>query len=151
MAESRPICCGIDIAARRAIFVFLTLEEGQVVDVTGSDTQLKVENPDHPEDLRRFRRDAKALFDVRQPDRIAIVARRKGGRFAAGGATFKLEALLQLYEPTAVALVAPVMLRRFSKERRPTIAPHFSYQKNAYLLARFLLEAPEVSALAAGD
>lgn len=143
MAPSAPICCGIDLAARRAIFVFLAYEGGRVVDATGPHTQLKVANPDLPEDLRRFCRDAHALFDNRQPDRIAIVERRKSGRFAAGGTTFKLEGLLQLYEPTAVTLVPSALLRQFSKERRPELAPRFSYQKNAYLLARFLLEAHE--------
>ena len=143
LRSSAPICCGIDITARRAIFVFLTLAEGQVVDITVPHTHLKVDHPDHPEALRRFHREAQALFDARQPDRIAIVERRKSGRFAAGGTTFKLESLLQLYEPIAVTLVAPALLRQFVKERQPALTPRFSYQKNAYLLARYLLVASD--------
>lgn len=139
--NSAPLtCCGIDIAGRRAVFVFLRRTEGRVVDVTGRRTQLKIDNPDAPAELRRFCREAHALFDDIRPERIAIAARRKSGRFAAGGATFKLEALFQLYGPTDVALVAPVDLRRFAKERHPDLTPRFSYQKTAYLLARYLLE-----------
>lgn len=140
MTSASPTCCGIDIAGRRAVFVFLRRTEGRIVDMTGRRTQLKIDNPDAPAQLRRFCREAHGLFDAVRPERIAIAARRKSGRFAAGGATFKLEALLQLYGPRDVVLVAPVDLRRFAKERRPELTPRFSYQKNAYLLARYLLE-----------
>ena len=139
MAPVAPTACGIEIAGRRAAFVFLTHDGDRVVDLTGRRTQLKIDDPDQPEALRGFCQSAHAIFDDLHPARIAVVARRKSGRFAAGGATFKLEALLQLYGPTDVALVAPADLRRFAKEQRPELAPRFSYQKNAYLLALYLL------------
>jgi hypothetical protein len=78
-----------------------------------------------------------------RPDRIAIVQRKKIGNFASGGTTFKLEGLLQLYPPTDVTIVASAILRQFSKDHRPVLTPRFSYQKNAYLLARYLLKELE--------
>ena len=145
------LCCGIDIAGRRAVFVFLRREGNRIEDVTGRHTQLSIPDPDDPEALRRFRRDTHALLDDLHPDRIAIVERRKSGRFAAGGATFKLEGLLQLYAPADVTLVAPSLLRQYAKERRPELTPRFRYQKNAYLLARYLLDDSEAGRPAADD
>lgn len=135
-----PISCGIDISARRAIFVFLRQTGARIEDVTGKQTQIKIGDDDDPGEVRRFCRGAHAIFERKRPDRIAIVQRKKIGNFASGGTTFKLEGLLQLYPQKDVTIVAPLLLRQFSKDQRPILTPRFSYQKNAYLLARYLLE-----------
>ena len=143
MTKPSPTVCGIEISARRAIFVFLRQTAETIQDVTGKQTQIKINDEDDPGQVRLFCRSAHALFDRRQPDRIAIVQRKKIGNFASGGTTFKLEGLLQLYPQTDVAIVPPVRLRQFSKEHRPVLRPRFSYQKNAYLLACYLLRELE--------
>ena len=140
MTNASPTSCGIEITARRAIFVFLRLEGGDIVDVTGKKTQVVVQNEEAPGDIRRFCRSAHELFDRMQPHRIAVIQRKKKGHFASGGTTFKLEGLLQLYPRTDVAIIAPAILRQFAKEHRPVLTPRFSYQKNAYLMALYLLE-----------
>ena len=137
-AASAPIC-GIEISARRAIFVFLRLVGSKIEDITGRQTQITIENDDDPAQIRRFCRSAHALFDLMQPHRIAIIQRKKRGHFASGGSTFKLEGLLQLYPRCDVILVAPAVLRQFAKDRQPVLAPRFGYQKNAYLMALYLL------------
>jgi hypothetical protein len=38
-----------------------------------------------------------------------------------------------------VVIIPAATLRQFAKEQRPVLAPRFSYQKNAYLLAYYLL------------
>ena len=144
--ESSLTSCGVDIAARRAIFVFLRQTGKTIEDVTGKQTQIKIGDDDDPGEVRRFCRCAHALFDHMRPDRIAIVQRKKIGNFASGGTTFKLEGLLQLYPQTDVTIVASAILRQFSKDHRPVLTPRFSYQKNAYLLARYLLEELEPAA-----
>ena len=143
MTKPGPTVCGIEISARRAIFVFLRQTADTIEDVTGKQTQIKIDDEDDPGQVRHFCRSAHALFDRRQPDRIAIVQRKKIGNFASGGTTFKLEGLLQLYPRTDVVIVPPVRLRQFSKEHRPVLRPRFSYQKNAYLLACYLLNGFE--------
>ncbi len=139
-ADPLRLCCGIDIAARRAIFVFLRQEADNVIDVTGKQTQIKIEDEDDPRQVRRFCRKSHDLLQHFQPGRIAIVQRKKKGHFASGGTTFKLEGLLQLYPAYDITLVAPVVLRQYVKDHRPVLTPRYNYQKNAYLLARFLLE-----------
>jgi len=140
MTSREPISCGIEISARRAIFVFLRLRGREIRDVTGKQTQIRIENEDAPDDIRRFCRAAHELLDHHQPDRIAIVQRKKRGHFASGGTTFKLEGLLQIYPHTDVTIVPSATLRQFVKDHRPALAPRFSYQKNAYLMARYLIE-----------
>ncbi len=132
------ISCGIDIAAKRAVFVFLAFD-GSVSDVTGTFTQLRIQDDDDPRALSAFYRAAMDMFATRRPHRIGILQRKKFGTFAASGTTFKLEALLQLYPDQQVEIVSGQELRMFSKERQPTVAPRYQYQKNAYLLALYLL------------
>jgi len=139
-AACQPISCGIDISARRAIFVFLRQAGDSIEDVTGKQTQIKIGDEDDPGEVRRFCRSAHAMLEWQRPDRIAIVQRKKIGNFASGGTTFKLEGLLQLYPHKDITIVASGILRQFSKDQRPVLTPRFAYQKNAYLLARYLLE-----------
>ena len=140
MEPTGPVSCGIEISGRRAIFVFLRLQGKAILDVTGKQTQITLKNEDDPGEIRRFHRAGQALFEQIQPDRIAIIQRKKRGHFASGGTTFKLEGLLQLYPRTDVTIVPTAALRQFAKDRRPVLAPRFSYQKNAYLAACHLLE-----------
>ena len=140
MGTRDPVCCGIEISARRAILVFLRLQGQAILDVTGKRTQITIKNEDAPEEIRRFYQAGQTLFEQMQPDRIAIIQRKTRGHFASGGTTFKLEGLLQLYPRTDVTIVPAAALRQFAKDHRPVLAPRFSYQKNAYLMARYLLQ-----------
>jgi hypothetical protein len=133
------ICCGIEIAARRAICVALARREGAIVDLTGRQRPLEIGDDEDPADVRLFRREAQALLESWRPERIAILQRKKIGTFASGGTTFKLEGLIQLYPHRPVAIVPTRHLRAFAKEHQPAMAHRFAYQKNAYLLACYLL------------
>ena len=141
MEPTDPVCCGIEISGRRAIFVFLRLQGQEILDVTGKRTQITIKNEDDPGEIRRFYQAGQTFFEQMQPHCIAIIQRKKHGHFASGGITFKLEGLLQLYPRTDVAIVPPAALRQFAKDHRPVLTPRFSYQKNAYLMARYLLQA----------
>ena len=140
METTEPVCCGIEIAARRAIFVFLRLQGKNILDVTGRRTQITIKKEDDPEELRLFHHTGETFFEQMRPERIAIIQRKKRGHFASGGTTFKLEGLLQLYPHTDVVIVPQAILRRFAKDQRPVLAPRFGYQKNAYLMARYMIQ-----------
>ncbi len=133
------ICCGIEIAARRAIFVALGFEDGQVVDSTGRQRPLAIGDDEDPAVVLRFRQEAQAILEGWRPDRVGILQRKKIGTFASSGTTFKMEGLIQLYPHRPVTIVPSQALRIFAKEQQTPISPRFAYQKNAYLLARFLL------------
>ncbi len=132
------ICCGIEIAARRAIFVALGFEGGQVVDRTGRQRPLEIGDDENAVEVLRFRQKAQAILEGWRPDRVGILQRKKIGTFASSGTTFKMEGLIQLYPHRPVAIVPSRTLRAFAKEQPAPDSPRFAYQKNAYLLARYL-------------
>ena len=134
------ICCGIEIAARRAICVSLELADDQIVDRTGRQRPLEIGDDEDPVEVIRFRRAAQTILEGWRPERIGIIQRKKIGTFASGGTTFKLEGLIQLYPHQPVAIVSAQALRAYAKAHRPPIKPRYAYQKNAYLLARYLLD-----------
>ncbi len=134
------ICCGIEIAARWAICVSLELADDQIVDRTGRQRPLEIGDDEDPVEVIRFRRAAQTILEGWRPDRIGIIQRKKIGTFASGGTTFKLEGLIQLYPHQPVAIVPAQALRAYAKAHQPPIKPRYAYQKNAYLLARYLLD-----------
>ena len=93
--------------------------------------------------MQRFRREAQAILEGWRPVRIGILQRRKIGTFASSGTTFKMEGLIQLYPHRPVAIVPGQELRVFAKEQQVPVTPRYAYQKNAYLLARYLLHQAE--------
>lgn len=133
------IGCGIEIAARRAICVALAVKDEKIVDLTERRRPLEIGDDEDPAEVRRFRREVQALLESWRPDRIGILQRKKIGTFASGGTTFKLEGLIQLYPHQPVEVVPAQDLRAFAREHRPPLNHRYAYQKNAYLLARYLL------------
>ncbi len=132
------ICCGIEIAARRAIFVALGTEGGQVVDRTGRQRPLTIGDDEDPAEVLRFRQASQAILEGWRPDRVGILQRKKIGTFASSGLTFKMEGLIQLYPHRPIAIVPAQALRAFAKEQQTAVTPRYAYQKNAYLLACYL-------------
>ncbi len=137
--DNHMIGCGIEIAGRRAIFVALGVKDGQMVDLTGRRRPLAMGDDEDPAEVRRFRQATQALLESWRPDRIGILQRKKIGTFAAGGTTFKMEGLIQLYPHQPVEIVPAAKLRAFTKEHMPPMNHRYAYQKNAYLLACYLV------------
>ncbi len=123
------ICCGIEIAARRAIFVALAFEDGRVVDRTGRQRPLEIGDDENPEVVLRFRQETQTILEGWRPDRIGILQRKKIGTFASSGTTFKMEGLIQLYPHQPVVIVPAQALRVFVKEQRTPVSPRYAYQK----------------------
>jgi hypothetical protein len=140
------ITCGIEILGRRAVWVFLERTDEGLRDVSGRRTQLVLEDDQDPGAVRAFCRTAHAWLDEGGPERVGILQRKKAGTFAAGGTTFKIEGLIQLYPALPVEIVAPQSLRAFAKETAPRLAPRFKYQAQAWLLALLLLASGEAEA-----
>ncbi|MDJ0668036.1 MAG: DUF3010 family protein [Desulfobacterales bacterium] len=133
------IGCGIEIAARRAICVALGLRNGEIVDLTARRRMVEIGDDEDPGEVGRFRHEIQALLESWRPDRIGILQRKKIGTFAAGGTTFKIEGLIQLYPHRPVEIVPAAALRAFAKENQPPMNHRYAYQKNAYLLACYLI------------
>jgi hypothetical protein len=137
--DNRMIGCGIEIVGRRAICVALGVKDGQMVDLTGRQRPLAMGDDEDPVEVRRFQQAVQACLAAWRPDRIGILQRKKIGTFAAGGLTFKMEGLIQLYPHRPVEIVPSATIRAFTKEHQPPMNPRYAYQKNAYLLACYLV------------
>lgn len=133
------IGCGIEIAGRRAICVALGVEDNQIVDLTDRRRPPAIGDDEDPAEVRRFRREVQTFLEFWRPDRVGILQRKKIGPFAAGGTTFKIEGLIQLYPHQSVEIVPTANLRAFARENQPPMNHHYAYQKNAYLLACYLV------------
>ena len=133
------IGCGIEIAGRRAICVALGIKDGHIVDLTERRRPIEIGDDEDPAEVRRFRLATQALLESWRLDRIGILQRKKIGTFAAGGTTFKMEGLIQLYPHQPVEIVPAAKLRAFAKEYPPAMNQRYAYQKNAYLLACYLV------------
>ncbi len=140
-SHQNMIACGIEIAARRAICVALGVRDGKIVDLTDRRRMVEIGDDEDPAEVGRFRREVQTLLETWRPDRIGILQRKKIGTFAAGGTTFKIEGLIQLYPHRPVEIVPAAKLRAFAKENQPPMNHRYAYQKNAYLLACYLVHA----------
>jgi hypothetical protein len=133
------IGCGIEIRGRRAICVALSVEDNGIVDLTDRRRPIEIGDDENPAEVRRFRQAIQARLEIWRPDRIGILQRKKIGNFAAGGTTFKMEGLIQLYPHQPVEILPAVKLRAFAKEHMPPMNHRYAYQKNAYLMACYLV------------
>jgi hypothetical protein len=131
---------GIEIVARRAVFVFLQKVDAAVSDITGALRPLVIGDDEDAAEVRRFCREAHAVLDRFRPDRIALIQRRKMGPFASGGLTFKIEGLIQLYPRGSVEIIPTQQLREYAKDTPAMIKARYAYQKNAYEAARYILD-----------
>jgi hypothetical protein len=135
------ITCGIDLAGGNAFFVVLRKDGGIISDITGKFNKLSINDDENCKEVRSFHEAIRMLFDSFSPDRIGVIKRAKLGKFAGGAVSFKIEGLIQLYERKVIHLVSPHTLRSFMNKKTPDFNPKYKYQKEAYLLALYLLEA----------
>lgn len=134
--------CGIDINGSKAIFTFLRGQGSEIVDVTGSFTQLVIKNHESCDEIRSFFETIKNHFNSINPDKIGIIKRNKSGSYAGGPLSFKIEGLIQLSrEQNNVDLISPITLRNFQAKKSPVLSPKYKYQNESYLLALYLLGA----------
>jgi hypothetical protein len=131
---------GIEITARKAVFVFLAQTDAGVADITGALRPLAIGDDEDATEVKRFCAAAHAVLDRFRPDRIALIQRRRSGPFASGGLTFKIEGLLQLYPHGALQIISTQQLRDYARDTQVVLKPRFAYQRNAYWAARYILD-----------
>ena len=134
------IVCGIEIKGSEAIFSVLRANKRSILDITGNFKKLKLKDDKNCQEVKSFLETIKSHFNSLSPDRIAIIQRNKSGGFAGGAVSFKIEGLIQTYESRNVTLVSPHTLKKFARDKNPTLPPVNKYQNGACLLALYLLD-----------
>ncbi|MHA7059663.1 DUF3010 family protein [Aquimarina sp. M1] len=132
---------GIEIDKKRAIGVVLSKDEkGNYTNLTGKTKYIEIEADQKNEDIQNFQKEIHAFFDTIQPDHIGIITRQTKGKFAAAAVSFKLEALIQCYDKTAISFVSKQTLTAYYKKNELLVSYDNAYQENATRLAVYLLK-----------
>lgn len=134
---------GIDIDKTKTIFYVLEKDiDGNLVPLSVRLKHLTLENDTDNTSLRSFQSNLYSFFDELQPDRIAILKRQTKGRFKSSPLSFKIEGLIQCYEPVEVEFVQPMAVSSYFKKYEFDLTPEFEYQIPAAKLARYMLAFP---------
>lgn len=133
------VVCGVEIKGKAAVLVLVK---------QGSDTTLhvkcqtkKLELGDHLDSkaIEDLLATIKAFAHQHQVDVFAIKSRALSGMRAAGGITFKIEALLQL-SGTLTTFVSPPTLAKFAKSNLGGLPSGLlAYQQDAYRVGAYHL------------
>lgn len=132
---------GIQINSNEIVLVVLTLGKDGKIDFGNESAKFKIENSEDQKQIKQFRDQMNTIFDLVDPDRIAILARnaKAKGRMAPSPVSFKLEGIIQLYDNKDIELVWPQTIAAFYKKNQRVISPKNKYQEDATSLAYFLL------------
>ncbi|MDP3044658.1 MAG: DUF3010 family protein [Bacillota bacterium] len=135
--------CGIELSGSEAHIVTLRGSKLNHTIVAPDMKKLVLSATESQADIRSFRATFCSFLSETKIDRAGIVKRTSKGSFAAGGLSFKLEALIQSCDITVV-LAHPRTLEKTILAKPPArsideLAPH-KYLANAYKMAYHLLD-----------
>lgn len=133
------IVCGIDIQGSGAILVFLagTLESHTPVGLYARKVDLQNDNVQ--DQVRSFVDGMSTYFANEGVEKVGVRGRISRGRFAGGGVSFKIEALIQV-QRVPVSIVPTATLNAWVKRQSLSMPEELNaYQQTAYSLACFLL------------
>ena len=126
------VVCGVDIKANEAIVVLVGSEDDLLVHVQCATKRLALNDDRDAKSLDTLKAAISAFAMKNNVEAFVIKARQSTGQRAAGGITFKIEALFQL-SGTPVQFVSPPTLASFAKGNKSGVPTSLSqYQKDAY-------------------
>lgn len=126
------IVCGVDLKAKEAIMVLVGNDDDLTVHVKCATKKLVLNDDRDAKSLDTLKA-AIAAFAVKNNVKAFVIkARQSTGPRAAGGITFKIEALFQL-SGTPVEFISPPTLAKFAKGNKGGVPTSLSkYQEDAY-------------------
>lgn len=131
---------GIEIDNNKAIFYALEKDvKGNLNNLIGSFKYLLLEKDNESDRVKDFQLTVFSFLKSLNPDKIAILTRQSSGKFQSSPISFKIEGLIQCYNPLKVELVSPRTLIAYYKTNPIILNTDFKYQNSAFKLANFLL------------
>jgi len=135
------IICGVDIKGKEANLAIVSSDsEGNIEHINCATKKLSLHDHEDAASLDALMKAIKAFANENKIDGFAIKSRKATGQLAAGGITFKIEALFQL-SGTEVTFVSPPTLAAFTKKSNVATPPQSvkQYQADAYRAAAWKL------------
>ena len=133
---------GIQIKSSEAIVVVLEKDALNNITQTNECSKFKIDEPNDHIQVKQFRDQINATFDLVGPAKIGIITRNANGKgeYAPSPISFKLEGIIQLYDKVEVEFVAPKTITTYFKKNNKTVKSKNVYQENAFDLAYYLFK-----------
>ncbi|NTS78878.1 DUF3010 family protein [Catenovulum sp. SM1970] len=114
--------CGVELKNNEAVIAVLSHNQG-LFDIHNTRVpKIAFTDQESEEGLKEFQFAFEKLMADYQIEKVVILARPLKGKFAGPGATFKMEAALQLSEKLDVALIKPSDIKEKMKRNPLPIA-----------------------------
>jgi hypothetical protein len=125
------IGCGVSISGNEAVFIWVDLNSGSVLQQAKA--KVKLDDPYAQNDVIQTSDLIRQLIAERKTDFVIVRKSSPGGRFSASHMAFRLEAMIVISSPVPVRFISPQAVAAFEK-KNPTPIPAvvFAYQKDAY-------------------
>lgn len=132
---------GIQIKSAVAILVVLEKDATGNIMQTEESSKFKIDDPTNPNQVRQFRDQINAAFDLIGASRIGIVARNANGKGdrAPSPISFKLEGIIQLYDKVDIEQVWKQTTIAYFRKNEKTGSAKNRYQDDAYDVAYYLI------------
>lgn len=121
--------CGIDIQGKDVILVIGELDGNGDFQGTAAPKKISVTDEDDAGQLRSVKATVEGLLKEHQVELVGIKVRPNKGQYAAGSASFKLEAVLQLNDVCAAKMIHPMTMKAALK--KVTVVPPAKINKYA--------------------
>lgn len=126
------IVCGVDIKANEAILALVKTSPEDTIHVPCTTKRLALNDDRDVQALLTLKSSIEAFAHNHKVKAFVIKTRLGKGKLAAGGITFKIEALFQL-SMIPVEFISPQTLAKFAKTNLGGVPEGvFEYQKDAY-------------------
>ena len=126
------IGCGVAISGNEAVFVWVDLASGAVLQNAKAKVQLS--DPYMQSDITQTTDLIHQLIAERKTDLVAVRKASTSGKFPALHTAFRLETMIAISSPVSVKFISPQAVAAFVK-RHATHIPEvvLKYQQDAYL------------------
>lgn len=103
--------CGIDIRGKDVILAIGELDPDGNFQGTAAPGKIPITDENDPAQLRSVKATVEGILKEHQVELVGIKARPTKGQYAAGAASFKLEAAIQLNDVCAAKVVHPMTMK----------------------------------------
>ena len=132
---------GMQIKSNEVILVVLEKDVAGKIIQTNESARYGIDDSTNSTQVKQFRDQINAAFDLVNPSRIGIVARNANGKGqrAPSPISFKLEGIIQLYEKVDIELVWPQTTVAYFKTHPKVEKSINKYQEDAFDLGYYLI------------
>ena len=135
--RSEMLVCGVDISARTAAVVVVTLgPTGDPTPIASETRKLELADPDSQDQVKSFKNAFETFLRGASIRHVVIRKRTPTGTHAGSGLSFKLEGLIQMTDACGVSLLAPQTIASILRKRPLAIPVDLrKYQEDAFKTA----------------